>query len=318
MVVRNIFIGILSALCIILIAAAFASTPPSRFPAHIIISVENGSSLSQTAKELADAGIIRSQFLYKVFVLLTGESTRVMSGDYLFDQPQSVIRVAFRTAHGVQGLAKIKVTIPEGLDSSEIAAILKKNIPGFDPIATSIFLNLARANEGYLFPDTYFFYENVSPAQVVSVMHSNFNARVATISDKVGAFGQPVSDVIKMASIVEKEATSTVDRQIIAGILWKRLADKMPLQVDPPFYYILGKISSQLTAADLATSSPYNLYKNIGLPPTPIDNPGLDAILATVTPTSTKYYFYLSDKSGMMHYATTFDGHMANKEKYLR
>ena len=149
-------------------------------------------------------------------------------------------------------------------------------------------------------------------------MHANFDAHLGNATSTLAAFNKPTGDIITMASIVEKEASSSFDRQIIAGILWKRLQDKMPLQVDPPFYYILGKASGQLTLDDLATTSPYNLYKNLGLTPTPIDNPGMDAILDTMTPTTTKYWYYLSDKTGKMHYATTFDGHLANKVQFLQ
>ena len=312
---RKVLICSLSAVVIILIASVFASIPPSKFPSGAIISIKTGTTLSQAAKQLADQGIIRSQFMYKAFVVITGESTRVMSGDYLFDQPQSVIRVAFRTAHGVQGIPKIRVTIPEGSDSKDIASILKKNIPGFDSTG---FLTLASNNEGYLFPDTYFFYANATPTEVVDTMHSNFNKHIATLSNEIKTFGKPLGDIITMASIVEKEATSSIDRQIVAGILWKRLENNMPLQVDPPFFFFLNKTSDQLTLADLATDSPYNLYKHTGLPPTAIDDPGLDAILDTVTATTTKYFFYLSDKNGAMHYATDYSGHLANKEKYLR
>ena len=120
-----------------------------------------------------------------------------------------------------------------------------------------------------------------------------------------------------MASIVEREATSSIDRRMIAGILWKRIATNMPLQVDPPFYYILGKDSASLTLSDLAVDSPYNLYKHTGLPPTPIDNPGLDSIVDTINPTASNYLFYLSDKNGRMHYAATLDGHTANANKYI-
>ncbi len=312
---RNILISIGLAVIIISIATIFASTPPTVFPARTIISIKDGVSLSETARTLSEQGIIRSQFLYKAFVIMTGGSTRVMKGDYLFDRPQSVLRVAFRTAHGIQGLNRFKVTIPEGSNSMNIASIIKKDIPTFDD---GTFTRLAHLQEGFLFPDTYFFYENVTPEEVIGIMHANFDKQISLIDGKISSFGKSLSDIITMASIVEKEATSTTDRQIIAGILWKRLANKMPLQVDPPFYYFLNKTSDQLTMADLATDSPYNLYKNIGLPPTPIDNPGLEAIIDTVTASTTKYFFYLSDKTGTMHYAVTFDGHIANKQKFLQ
>jgi UPF0755 protein len=121
-----------------------------------------------------------------------------------------------------------------------------------------------------------------------------------------------------MASILEEEANNTEDRRIISGILWKRIEKGMALQVDAPFYYLFGKGSSQLTLSDLATTSPYNTYVNKGLPSAPISNPGLDAIKAAINPKSTPYYFYLADRKGITHYATDHDGHVANRNNYLR
>ena len=203
---RNVFIGIILAVVIVLIAAIFAAIPPNNFPGRVIISIKDGSSLSQVAKILADNHIIRSQFLYKTFVVITGERTRVISGDYLFSQPQSVIRVAYRTAYGVQGLSKIKVTIPEGTNTKAMATILKKSIPAFDDID---FIASSSQYEGYLFPDTYFFLENVKPNEVISIMRSNFDKHISPLSDKIKSFDKPLADIVTMASIVEKEATST-------------------------------------------------------------------------------------------------------------
>ena len=108
------------------------------------------------------------------------------------------------------------------------------------------------------------------------------------------------------------------DHKIISGILWKRIGMNMPLQVDAPFLYILGKTSAELTLADLKKDSPYNTYVNRGLPIGPIGNPGFSALRAAVFPASSPYLYYLSDNEGIMHYAKTFEEHKANKEKYLR
>jgi UPF0755 protein len=290
------------------------SIPPSGFPTGTIVTIKQGATLSEVADQLAQAKVIKSAVIYKGYARLLYNGHGVQAGDYLFDAPQSALRVAYRTAYGIGGLPKIKVTIPEGSDSKDIAGILSKAISGF---ASTTFLLLAKENEGYLFPDTYFFYGNTTPQQAVDQMNADFNMRMSLIGTSTAAFGKSIGDIVKMASIVEKEATSSVDRRIIAGILWKRLADKYPLQVDPPFFYFLNKDSSQLTSADLAIDSPYNLYKYKGLPPTPIDNPGLDAILDTVNPTDSSYWYYLSDKKGNIHYSATYDGQLANKEKYL-
>ena len=120
-----------------------------------------------------------------------------------------------------------------------------------------------------------------------------------------------------MASLLEREVPLTYDRRVVAGILWKRIRLGMPLQVDAVFPYIIGKNSFNLTKSDLATDSPYNTYLYKGLPAGPIANPGLDAILAAVTPLPTSYLYYLSDKYGNLHYSATYEQHLANKHKYL-
>lgn len=311
LVYSSIILIIIFAISVIIV---YFSIAPTDFPNKITITIERNVGLNGAADELAEKGIIKSTFVYKAFVVFLGGSKRVMAGDYLFDSPQSALRVAYRTVHGIQGLAKIKITIPEGLAVSDIARLLKKDIPQFDD---KTFVESAKVQEGYLFPDTYFFYENVKPAQIIEEMRANFDRRTKELSVQLIFSGHSMDEITKMASIIEEEARSEEDRKIIAGILWKRIDDKMPLQVDAPFFYILGKTSAELTTDDLAMDSPYNLYKNLGLPPTPISNPGLDAIEAALNPTKTEYWFYLSDRDGNMHFAKTHDEHVANKRKYL-
>lgn len=311
----KIIYGLLAALAVGTFAVVYYSVAPSDFPERVIVKIKPGQYLSQAADTLASNHIIKSPFMFKVFVLLISGHRQVRAADYLFDEPQSALRVAYRAVNGIQGLPKIKVTLFEGTTVKNIGATIKKNIPNFD---LQTFLVLAKPYEGYLFPDTYFFYENTTPEDVVDQLRATFNEKLKTELLSVQAFGKPLADVITMASIVEQEATSTKDRKIIAGVLWHRIAIGMPLQVDPPFHYILGKDSQALTLDDLAIDSPYNLYKHTGLPPTPINNPGTASIEATIMPTKTDYLFYLSDKNGNMHYAVDHKGHIANKNKYLK
>lgn len=305
-------IGALSVLAI-----ALLSLPPTGTGSQIIV-IPKGASLSSAADILVSKNIVRSSYAFQASAMLFGGRAGIKAGSYLFDQPQSAFRVAKRLVAGAQGLPPIKVTVPEGSDSTAVAGVLAKSISGFD---VSAFLDLARPDEGYLFPDTYFFYMNTTPEQAVAAMRQDFDSRTAAIATTVVAFekksGVSASDILKMASIVEKEATSSADRALVAGILWKRIKSDMPLQVDPPFAYFLGKDTSKLTLDDLKTESPYNLYTHKGLPPTPIDNPGIDAILATIGPKDSSYWFYLSDARGAMHYASTLEGHIANRQKYL-
>lgn len=292
-----------------------SSIPPQDFPRGSIIRIQKDMTVSDVADLLADKGVIRSRFMYKAYVSLLHSNRGVRAGSYLLDRPQSSLRLAYRTAYGVDELQKIKVAIPEGSSSKEIATLIKKSIPSFDD---KLFLVEAREHEGYLFPETYFFNPDITPDEVISEMKGQFDAKVATLMDAIATSTHSLENIIIMASILEEEANNTTDRRMISGVLWNRLDIGMALQVDAPFYYLFGKGSSQLTVSDLATSSPYNTYKNKGLPPAPISNPGLDAIQAALDPTPSKYLFYLADKKGVTHFAITHDEHVANKAKYLQ
>jgi UPF0755 protein len=228
-----------------------------------------------------------------------------------------VLTVARRLAHGDFELIPVKVTIPEGSNTFQIADILAKKIPDFDKQA---FLEDSQSKEGYLFPDTYFFLPGEDSLAIISTLESNFQKQISdpSVEQQITAYGKPLSDVVTMASLLEKEASDTKSRRIIAGILWHRISLGMPLQVDAVFPYILGKSSLQLSHADLKTNSPYNTYVNKGLPPGPITNPGMDSILAAVNPTKTDYLYYLSDNQGNFHYSVTYAGQLANQKKYLK
>ncbi|MCX6719449.1 MAG: endolytic transglycosylase MltG [Candidatus Taylorbacteria bacterium] len=308
--------GVIFFVCVLaIVLIIWNSLPPRDFPADSIVSIKEGSGLNSIALQLAEDHIIKSAFLYKAYSVILRDGHSVQAGDYLFDSPQSVLRVAYRMVNGIYDLPRIKIMVPEGMASFDIAKILIKNISNFDEKA---FLVLAKPKEGYLFPDTYYFQMNTTPEQAMNEMTANLQHKIQAIQSDISLFGRSTDDVIKMASIIEKEATSSADRRIIAGILWKRLDSKYPLQVDPPFYYILNKDSAKLTLDDLNIDSPYNLYKHLGLPPTAIGNPGLEAISDTVNPTKTDFWYYLSDSKGNMHYAKSYEGHLANKEKYVR
>jgi UPF0755 protein len=194
--------------------------------------------------------------------------------------------------------------------------MLKEQVPEFDAEA---FYELAAEKEGRLFPDTYFISPGEDPAVVLRRMEENFNAQVtqAGVALAVAAFGEPFEDIVIMASLLEKEANNSRDRRLIAGILWSRIKNEMPLQVDAIFPYIIGKNSFTITKEELETDSPYNTYTNKGLPPGAITNPGLEAIVDAVTPIDTDYVYYLSDREGTMHYSVTYEQHLRNKRKYI-
>ena len=302
-----------SFVALVLIYLVFISAPFD-FPTGAYINIPAGSSLGQSAQILSDRHIIRSPFLFKVMTYVFGAERHVTAGEYFFPARENLFGVAVRMGEGDFEVDPAKVRIPEGATLDDISKLLSQNVPDFN---LAEFTDLSRGKEGYLFPDTYFVMPGEGTEAILGAFQNNFDKNIAKIQPQIDAFGKPLSDVIIMASILEREAPDIDDRRIIAGILWKRISLGMPLQVDAVFPYIIGKNSLQLTNADLQYNSPYNTYIHTGLPPGPISNPGLDSILAAVTTTPTNYLYYLSDRQGNLHYSVTYAQHLAAKDKYL-
>lgn len=310
---KKILMGILGIL-IISIPVSFLWSPPSDFPDNKIFEIKHGMTLGEISAFLKKEHVIRSRFAFEFCVISFRGDRGALSGKYLFKEPLGACMVAQRIVKGISGIPAVRITIPEGSSVKEIAQILAKNMPEFD---TAHFLTLAEKKEGYLFPDTYFFKGDTSPEKVLETFLENFEKKFSKLRLMIERSGDR-NDLVIMASIIEKEARTPEDQRIVSGILWKRIDMKMPLQVDAPFYYLLGKESSEITQKDLYMQSPYNTYRNLGLPIAPISNPGYMALFAAVIPKSSPYLFYLSDKDGIIHYAKDFEEHKKNKVKYLQ
>src|SRR3989344_1577701 len=308
-----IFISI--ALFLFAFVQALYNRSPLDFPRETFLTIEKGTPLQAIASDFEKRHLVRCAFWLKAFVTLRGGSAGAIAGDYFFKERASALRIAERLVSGEYGLEETRVAIPEGLTNKEMAAIFARALPKF---SAREFLTLAAQKEGYLFPDTYHFLPNVSAETVIAVLERNFNKKISEIESLVQMFKKPLKDVVIMASILEAEGRIMETRRIISGILWKRLSIGMPLQVDVTIHYIKNDKNTALSLDDLKIDSPYNTYIHKGLPPTPINNPGLETILAAVTPIKSKYLYFLVDKNGIMHYAITHDEHVVNKEKYLQ
>lgn len=295
--------------------ASFVVMPPSDFPEGKTITIEKGSSIGEVSLMLKNEHYIRSRVGFEFCVLSISGNRGVQAGEYVFKEPTSLCMVAMRLAKGVTGVPAVRLTIPEGSSNKEIAKIAGKNLAQF---SQEKFLVQAKEYEGHLFPETYFFLSTAGEADVFDMMRGQFEKKIAPLEEDIKDSGHTLSEIVIMASILEKEAQTEADQKMVAGILWKRIEIKMPLQVDATFLYTLGKTSAELTQTDLKKDSPYNTYTNRGLPIGPIGNPGLKAINAAINPTKSAYLYYLSDNDGKIHYAKTFEEHKANKVKYLR
>ncbi len=262
--------------------------PPSQ-KGPIIVHISSGDSLSRIAKVLKEENIVKSESFLQSVIASLDKDTNIAVGDYYFEKPINVYKVAYRLANGDHNVESIKITFPEGLTNSQMADILVKKIPDFNKTE---FIQKTKDLQGYLFPDTYFFFPLTTIDEIIKDMEENFKTRTKDLlKDR-----NNIEEIIIMASIVELEAKDENDAPTIAGILWKRLNLGIPLQVD------------------VYPST----YKKKGLPESPIANPGLRAINATINKKETPYLYYLHAKDGQIYLAKTYAEHRKNIAKYLK
>ena len=290
---------------------------------EIIVSIDKGQSLISISKELEEEGVIDSPFLFRMIVTIRGEENSIPAGLYQFSDGKiktriSLYEVSKRLAEGKSGFSLAKITIQEGLNVFEIASKIHKEIP---LISEQEFASTAKAYEGYLFPDTYFFMPFATSGEIVSKMKMTFEKKVLnnpTFAEAASSSGHSVSEIVTMASILEGEVKTLEDRRLVSDLLWRRISIGMPLQVDSSFSYINQKTSAELTLSDLKIDSLYNTYKYRGLPPGPISNPGLETLLAAAVPLKNDYLYFLNDKEGTSHFSKTYEEHLRLKNRYLK
>ena len=288
---------------------------PHDFEKDNLVVLSKGSTLQDISLQLARENVISSPRIFSRIVVILDSEESVQAGSYYFKEPQNAFVIAKRLIVGDQGLDPQKVTIPEGFTKEKIASLFVDDFERFD---VNEFIQLTQDKEGYLFPDTYFFFPDTTAVDVIETLEQNFGNKTLELSEMIGESDRSLQDIITMASIVEAEAYDFEDMQKIAGVLWKRLEIGMPLQVDVTFRYINGKGTFDLTYEDLELDSPYNTYVYTGLPPTPISNPGIDAITASLDYVESDYLFFLADNSGQVHYSETFEEHKQKKKLYLQ
>lgn len=274
-----------------------------------------GEAAPAIARNLADAGVIAHPRVLRLLWRVSGTGGDIPAGAYRFAGPIWLPTVAWRLARGAHGIPPTRITFAEGTTVLDMAGKIAKAFP---EISAPDFISAAQPYEGYLFPDTYTFEPSASAESITETLRDTFDAKMVRLSSDILASGHSLSDIVILASIVEREARTETDRHMIAGIMWNRIEKGMPLQVDAVFGYIYSRQTYSPSYHDLGVDSPYNTYRHKGLPPGPISNPGLSSIGAALHPTKTAYLFYLTGRDGLMHYATTYAGHTKNLRTYLR
>ncbi len=311
---RNTILILLTAGTIALVAYVYVIEPPLNFPLQQLVTVRQGASVDEVAFDLEAGGVVQSALAFKIIAVLTGHARTLHAGDYLFKEPKDIFSVVRAVSLGAFGLEPEKIRIPEGATTRSMAIIYKSRLLRFD---SEKFLAKAQPQEGFLFPDTYFFLPNADEDTVIDTMRANFDDHLKPFEAEIASSSRSLSDIVIMASILEREASRSDDRHKIAGVLYNRIKKGMALQVDVTFLYTLGKNTFQLTLTDLKSDNPYNTYVHKGLPPGPIGSPSLDSIEAAIHPDTNNYLFYLADNTGVTHYSKTYEEHLAKKRLYL-
>lgn len=287
------------------------------------IEIAEGESVTNILQNLLEKELITKKNYYytKIYLKLNGLDSTLQAGVYNLPRNLTIVELIETLQYGKN--EEIWVTIPEGLRKDEIAQLLDDELAS-ENFSTGEFLTLTNDPEfiqtlelaveidnleGFLFPDKYSFPADIDTKQVIATLVENFKAKVTE--------EYTYEDII-LASIVEREGYNGNDRPIIAGIILKRFKEGWLLQTDATLLYPLKDWKHPITQEVKEDDNPYNTYKNIGLPPTPICNPGLQSIEAVWNPVETNYYYYIHDKDGNPHYAETLDEHNENINKYLK
>ncbi len=311
---RKTFLGFfLVFIVVITLTIIYCTQAPSLEEDVSYIKIPEGYTIKMVTNLLEDNGIIRSSFLANL--IIRQRNIIPKSGLYIFKREESLINIINRLNVAYYGDVYKKITIPEGLTNEQIVSLISESDFNID---IENIKELLFNKEGYLFPDTYFFLPDAKGKDIIVKMKKTFSEKINQIL-KNKTIDKSLSDIVIMASIIEKEASNDLNqKQIISGILWKRISLGIPLQVDAPFLYTIGKGSLKLSNKDLKKESPYNTYLNKGLIPTPICNPGYDSLYAAANPIESDYLFYLHGNDGKIHYGKNYSEHLKNKRMYLR
>lgn len=261
--------------------------------------ISKGESVKVIALRLRDAKFIRSPLYFRY--LVRRHDLTIQAGMYQLSPSLSPKNIALSLTKGLA--VDQKITIPEGYRSEQIAETAG--------LPVKEFLVAAAGLEGQLFPDTYFVKEEITAKELVDILHNNYLKKVGEIDKQT----------LILASLVERETKGDAEKPIVAGILKKRLKENWALELDATVQYVLGKPGNwwpNTTLLDRKVKSPFNTYLNPGLPPSPIGNPGLASINAVKNSADSPYYYYLHDKSGVIHYASTLEEHNQNIAKYIK
>jgi peptidoglycan lytic transglycosylase G len=293
-------------------------------------SIEQGKNLDEIIFELKEEGIISNSFLFKLAVKLSGKENQIISKDYLFKNGMTNLQLLeLLTDKNINQL--VKITIPPGYNLKQISNLALKKLSlskeqflteaSNDSLISLLGLSGQVKNlEGFLFPNTYDVSPAISERNLVLLLFNEFRKRVLhnrEIKSQIEERNTTLLDVIILASIIEGETRIEEEKPVIAGVYLNRIKKGMRLEADPTIQYILPDGPKlRLLYDDLKIASPYNTYLNKGLPPGPINNPGLSAIKAVLNPDKHNYLFFVATGSGGHKFTENYQQHLHAVKEY--
>lgn len=295
-------------------------------PRKFIIS--KGATLDEIARNLETEGFIKSPFLFKSSSYLLGLQNEMKHGRHKIPNGLNYLELVELLAKGAPA-EEILVTIPEGFFLTEIASRLQRRLE----VDSSEFVNLARDTfflrrvlnhpyptlEGFLLPDSYYFFKDTKAEEAIKKLYSEYKKFfVDSLKKRALEMEMDEYKIITLASIVQYECKKAEEMPIVAGVYYNRLRKGMKLEACPTVIYAMGRRVRRLLEEDLKIKSPYNTYIHKGLPPGPVNNPGKNAILATLYPAKTDYLFFAADGNGGHRFSKTFDEHVKAANIYRK
>jgi UPF0755 protein len=292
------------------------------------LKIAPGMSSMEIANQLVDKNLIRSPWAFLFATHLSGANHNLQVGSYRLSGAMSVLQIIDHIKTG--RVITHQLVVPEGLTVAQIGKLWEKDglgtVLAFNQAASDAKWQLnykikAKTLEGYLFPNTYQFPDGAPPQVLIQTMLDEFAKRwTAELSEEAKSLGYTRHEIITLASIIEAEARVPDERPLISAVFHNRLRRGWKLQADPTALYGLGNPDRPPRAADLRADSPYNTYLYKGLPPGPICNPGMAAILAALRPASAPYMYFVAIGDGKHHFSKTLREHqnIINKIKRNR
>lgn len=295
-------------------------------PAETEFKVRRGAHLQEISNMLWEKGIIDNEHFFQLLTKMKSRQTKMRAGFYNISGIKTYNQLINLLCKG-QNLST-KITIPEGSTIREIASIAMSEIF----IDSARFVQLCNDSafiselgftvhslEGYLFPDTYFFYKNDTEEIIIKKLVNNFKNKWAQAKEIIPMnYGKSQHEILTLASLIEGECIIDAERPTVSSLYQNRIKRRMKLEADPTIQYIIEDAPRRLLYKDLEIDSPYNTYKYPGLPPGPVNNPGLKSILAAIEPAQTNYLYMVAQGDGSHYFTRSYTAFLNAKRRFQK